>query len=453
MANNYQFGRFVEVEVRNFDSQIKTVIGNEFEIEFEYHKSLDQTQQDDSGKIKIYGLTKERVESMQSEGGEVRLRCGYLNSEIETLFIASISRLYSNTTNNISETVIECSANLLNYYYSSGISVSESSSPTIVNIAALFGKELGANKTVIQLPRSSGLPENLLGVIEEFTKTYYVKQSYVGSLNQTLSDFCETFKLNYSKEENSDGSFTAVFEVTELGAVDILKISQDGYTSVTEDVERYKKEVSFRGLLKASDDSTSVVVLDPQTGLIEAKTEYKIATAYIDEELSEDDVETIKSQQSRLNKAVRDANKKAKDEKRAAEAAKKGKRFISSGWKKQQTIKVSRRYNRVKALLNPMVKPQSAVAVLESKSVEDDVKTSGGLVYESAGEYVQYRVRNATYKGNNKRNDWIMDLYCEDSDSTNRSQEELKKLQYTTASEDIQVEDVEVEGLEGLINE
>ena len=33
-----QFGRFAEVEIRNFDAQTKTIISNEFEIEFDYKK-------------------------------------------------------------------------------------------------------------------------------------------------------------------------------------------------------------------------------------------------------------------------------------------------------------------------------------------------------------------------------------------------------------------------------
>ena len=48
MEKNRQFGRFAEIEIRDFNKELKTIIGNEFEIEFEYFKSLDQTQDDDS---------------------------------------------------------------------------------------------------------------------------------------------------------------------------------------------------------------------------------------------------------------------------------------------------------------------------------------------------------------------------------------------------------------------
>ena len=111
-----QFGRYVEVEIKDFKGKTKTVIGNEFSIEFEYFKSIDQTNEDDSGTIKIYGLTPERVKSLQTEGGEVILRCGYQDYEIKTLFVASIARLYYDVENNTTVTTIQCSANLMNYY-------------------------------------------------------------------------------------------------------------------------------------------------------------------------------------------------------------------------------------------------------------------------------------------------------------------------------------------------
>ena len=62
------------------------------------------------------GLTPETIESLQFEGGEVVLRCGYTQSSVDVLFIAYIARLYYDVNNNTTVTTIECSANLLNYY-------------------------------------------------------------------------------------------------------------------------------------------------------------------------------------------------------------------------------------------------------------------------------------------------------------------------------------------------
>lgn len=459
MAENYQFGRFVEVEVRDFESKIKTVIGNDFEIEFEYFKSLDQTQEDDSGKISIFGLTPDRVKSMQSEGGEVLLRCGYLNSEIDILFIAKISRLYSNTQNNISVTTIECSANLLNFYYTGGLSVEASSKRTIAELAGIYGKMLGAKGATIDLPKGDILNQEEKNLLTNFVNSYTVKGVFVGNFETILRNFCDSFGLIFRREPTEDGLFLAVFEVSLVGVVKMGKIIESGYVGVTRDT--FSKNDVFLRTLKDNDENYVVTILNPETGLIESKTEYKIATAYIDQELNDGDVETLKSQQQRANETVRDSNKAIKEAEKERKAKESGKPVKKSKWKKRETIKVTRRYNRVKALLNPLVKPQSTVAIFESSEVPEEAKilsktddaetkvvSKPDVEETEQGEYQTYRVRSATYKGNNKRGDWIMDLYCEDSTTNNRSEEELKYLERATPSEDFQVE-----GLDELISE
>ena len=57
----FQFLRYCEVVVKDFKKETKITIGNDFEIEFEYFKTLDQTKEDDSGKVTIYGLTRETI--------------------------------------------------------------------------------------------------------------------------------------------------------------------------------------------------------------------------------------------------------------------------------------------------------------------------------------------------------------------------------------------------------
>ena len=52
-------------------------------------------------------------------------------------------------------------------------------------------------------------------------------------------------------------------------------------------------------------------------------------------------------------------------------------------------------YQRVSALLNPLVRPQSIVAVEYALDDNDDVL------------FNTMRVREATYKGNNKNGDWV----------------------------------------------
>ena len=434
MEKNRQFGRFAEIEIRDFNKELKTIIGNEFEIEFEYFKSLDQTQDDDSGKIRIFGLTKDRVESLQTEGGEVRFRCGYINSDIETLFVASIARLYANKENNTTVTTIECSANLLHYYFTGGVSANDGSIPTIVNLAGIYGKILGATGTIVELPKDPSISAETKVLLEKFVKTYLIKKTFVGSFETILRNFCDTFGMVFRREETEDGMFVAVFEVSLIGAVRMLKITQEGYVGDVPSPSVEANKNLFIRTLKENDESLDITILNSETGLIDAKTEYKVATAYIDENLSKDDVETLKSRQKRV-------------------------KYERGEGTKQTTYEITRKYNRVKALLNPMVKPQSLVAVFESSEVPEEANIIGSDENKNTrvipnkkelieGTYGKYRVRNATYKGNNKRGDWIMDLYCEDSDAYAASIDEIKELERTSSSEDFKTE-----GLEDLINE
>ena len=84
-------------------------------------------------------------------------------------------------------------------------------------------------------------------------------------------------------------------------------------------------------------------------------------------------------------------------------------------------------YQRVSALLNPLVRPQSIVAVEYALDDNDNVL------------FNTMRVREATYKGNNKNGDWVMDLYCEDSDGTNdipTSEQDIANLKNSNSSEE-----------------
>lgn len=107
-----QFGRFVNVEILDFKSGNKTAIGNVFEIEFSFFKTIDHVKEDDMGQVKIYGLTKERIKSFQSSGGEIRVYAGYLYNEIVPVFVGRVARLYGVIENGVPVLNIECSSNM-----------------------------------------------------------------------------------------------------------------------------------------------------------------------------------------------------------------------------------------------------------------------------------------------------------------------------------------------------
>lgn len=436
MANNKQFGRFVEIEIRDFEANVKTVISNDFEIEFDYFKTLDQTQEDDSGRIKIYGLTEERIASLQMEGGEVILRCGYINSNIETLFVSYIARLYAERSNNTTITTIECSANLLNYYYTGNTSGASGGKAPIAIFLHDITKQMGASGIAFHL---DNVPEKDRAAVQEYLETFPVKIAQVGSLASMLGSLTDILGIAV-KLDRSGGQEIVDFTILPIGVERILNSISSGYEKVSYTNTTDVDSSLFFTTLKDSEKSGNVFVLDSETGLIDSKTEYKIATAYEDQaqELNKNEVETLKSQQRRNSR-------NAKEEERAAKAKAKGKEYKPKVATKRTTIQINRRYNRVKALLNPLVKPQSIVAVFEKKTNEGDNQAPEDYQYESVATYSSYRVRSASYKGNNKRNDWIMDLYCEDTESNAVTPEDVRRFLATNPQEDIEIEGEEPE--------
>ena len=89
-----------------------------------------------------------------------------------------------------------------------------------------------------------------------------------------------------------------------------------------------------------------------------------------------------------------------------------------------------------------MVALLDKTANTESRPDFTNSVTESGVYPEAEveGEYTIYRVRNANYKGNNKKGDWIMDLYCEDTDTNVVTPEEVKAQLARMSPEDVEVE-------------
>lgn len=427
MKKKIQFGRWAEVEIRSFEGNTKTVIGNEFEIEFEYFKTIDQTKQDDTGVIRVFGLTPKTIKALQDDGGEVWFRCGYTESEISTLFIASISRLYAQKIDNTTMMTIECSANLMSHYYTGYVSPNLNSRLTLISLLEATSKLLGGNDFEVGYNRH-GLTESDKDYIEAYIVRHLTEPVFVGSASEIVGHISETYGFAIRKDSAYDGSVVVNFSLGDVTLQKILASSDTGFEGIEYTLADEKRFGEFSFTLEADGESGFAVVLDRDTGLIEAKTEYKISTAYADQDLNSNEEETVESQQKRMTADAKEAEKARK----AAEKPnnpKKDKARESKLAKKRKTIKVNRRYNKVKSLLNPMVRPQSLVLVYDELS--DD------------NAYGVYRVRSATFKGNNKRNDWIMELYCEDSEPTVATDEQIAQLDRSASLSEDYGEDAE----------
>lgn len=298
-----QFLRYCSVTIKNFKKDVKTVIGNEFEIQFEYFKTIDQTQEDDSGKVTIYGLSDETITLLEEEGGEIWLDCGYEESEINTLFVAYISRVYTEVSNNITATTIECSANLLNHFFS-GYSVSGELPlyDMLDNLAIRIG-----------FPQASfgldNVPEKDREAVIKYISTRKATNYNIGDLNFVVDAVTDYYGLNFGRGLQ-DGVDSALFSFTELGLKKALQAVEKGYPAIAVDSEQSKRNRNIIADTLSEDESVSQgFILTKNSGLISSQVEYQMVTSFLDQKLSANERETAESLYKRNNPREKD-NKK-----------------------------------------------------------------------------------------------------------------------------------------------
>lgn len=299
--NRKQFLRFAEVAVKNFKKEEKIVIGNEFEIEFEYFKTLDQTKEDDSGRITIYGLTPETISLLEEEGGEVWLRCGYVKSGWEELIVAYISKVYSENRNNTSVTTIECSANLLTHFYSGYATAGDEIAIPLSRLLLNFGTSLGYPYTSFNV---DNIPKEHLEKISNFISSYKTNYYSIGDVRTVMEQVCEHFGLTSQRALLDDSRDTLVFSLTELGIKKVLKIIEKGYESLPTMTEEADNRYSFFLETQTSqlgEDNTIGFVLTKETGLISSQNEYQLISAFQNEPLNANEIETAESVYKRNN--------------------------------------------------------------------------------------------------------------------------------------------------------
>ena len=386
-----QFGRYAEVEVRNYTTGEIITIPNQFEIDFEFFKTIDENENSSVGTISIKGLTQETYKRMSSEGGSVTLRCGYTNSEIKPLFIAMITRMWQVRENGTTTTNINCSANTLEYFYNSydgGGTGVRSLHEVLMDVSKLAG----SNGIILDF---SNVPKQYVDKVTEYVLTLSVTTDFEGVVKDVIRVMCDNFMLTRKTEPQEDGSFSFVYSFTQAGVNFVLKQIAEGYPKVPNIKEHSKSRYALKSLFVTQVDRyKDVYILSRNTGLRKVEEEYKIATAYETVELAANEVQTDKSKAAIAQSNAKRREQDEKDAKRKADG-----KTVKDRVRNNRTIKINRKYAKVTALLNPSVTPQGHVVV--SSYIDE---------YDSV-----YRVREATYKGNNRKGDWEMVLYCEDS--------------------------------------
>lgn len=386
-----QFGRYAEVEVKNYVTGEIITIPNQFEIDFEFFKTIDENENSSVGTISIKGLTQETYKRMNSEGGSVTLRCGYTNSEIKPLFIAMITRMWQVRENGTTTTNINCSANSLEYFYNS-YDGGGSGARTLHEVLMDVSKLAGSNGIILDF---SNFPEQYVEKVTEYVLTLSVNTDFEGVIRDVVRVVCDFFMLTRKTEQQEDGSTVFAYSFTQAGVNFVLKRIAEGYPKIPNIQEHRKNRYAFKSVfVTQADRYKDVYILSRNTGLRKVEEEYKIATAYETVELAANEVQTNKSKTAIAQSNAKRREQDEKDAKRKADG-----KTVKDRVRNNRTIKVNRKYAKVTALLNPSVTPQGHVIV---SSFLDD--------YDNV-----YRVREATYKGNNRKGDWEMVLYCEDS--------------------------------------
>ena len=293
-----QYLRHCSVTIKNFKKEVKTVIGNDFEIEFEYFKTVDQTQEDDSGKVTIYGLSDETIALLEEEGGEIWLDCGYVYAEIDTLFIAHISRVYTEVSNNITATTIECSANLLTHFFS-GFAVSDSLTPLpLYDLLENLATAIGFPQMVFD---GDNIPKEHQESVAKFVSTVKTTSYNIGNINTVLEGVTDYYGLRFGRILY-DQKDSAAFSFTEIGLKRVLKAIQTGYPSIDiTSPEIVARKNIFYSTLSENENNREGFVLTKDTGLISQQAEYQLVTAFLDQELGRNEFETAESLYKRMN--------------------------------------------------------------------------------------------------------------------------------------------------------
>lgn len=306
LSKERQFLRHCTVTVKNFNKEVKTVIGNEFEIEFEYFKTVDQTQEDDSGKVTIYGLSKPTIALLEEEGGEIWLDCGYENSFVGTLFIAYVSRVYTDVVNNTTATTLECSANLLTHFFS-GYAISDGTSPIpLMELLNQLALAAGFPQAVFVY---DNIPESDFNSIVKYVNTLKATSYNIGDMNTVLDSVTDYYGLTFGRGL-FEGIDSAAFSFTDLGLKKALNNIAKGYQALEiTDPETVNAQTQFRKTLVSDERTESGFVLTKETGLISAQAEYQMATSFLDQKLSANERETAESLYKRNSPREKKKNK------------------------------------------------------------------------------------------------------------------------------------------------
>lgn len=407
-----QFGRIVKVEIRNYTTNQKFIFDNNLRIDFTFFKTVDQVSEASLGQVKIYGLTQKTFSEINSTGGELELQFGYQGTEVQTLFIATITTMHPEWSQDGLCAVINVSANYADYMYTK-INISATKEQTIYSTLLEFSKnfDLSEVKFLIEHPDEKERT-NVANFVTQ-GRIYFSAHDYALSV---LKEFAKKFELSISIEPNSEGekNFTKDGALIGRNSHLLVKIRPEflpayiirsglPYTKanwVQSDVN--ENNIAFLKSFEEDSNNEQAFILNQYTGLLGyPKEEYKIHSVPASWNVAASEQITRKGQETIMTNAQKKKEADAKYAEKVKKATEKDKldKLKPQKATRQANIQIKRRYLRVTALLNPSVKPQTQL------DIQSNLDVYSGIV----------RVRTATYQGTNGSGSCTMELYCEDT--------------------------------------
>lgn len=424
-----QFGRIVQVELRNYITKQKFFIDNNLRIDFTFFKTIDETTEASVGQVKIYGLTQETFNEMYSIAGELELRFGYSGTEVQTLFIATITTMYPENTQEGVCAVINVSANYAEYMYTK-IKITPTKEQTMVKVLFEFAKAFNLDRVEFRVDAETDEQQNAVSEMIATRKIYFACHDYAKAV---LKEFAEKYHLRVSMELKFDKDGRSIGHLSHL-SVSIKPEAMPTYINNASlpyrKIGNIVQELSndnvtlLKGLEQDQSDDNAFI-LNSSTGLLGyPKQEYKLISVPADWKPAASEEVTRKGQETIMTNAQKKKEADEKYAKKVAKATEKGTldKLKPQKQTRQGNIQVKRKYLRVTALLNAAVKPQSQV------NIQSNLDVYSGI----------YRVRTATYQGTNGNGTCSMELYCEDS---------LRRSDAVATEKDVrELGDMQVEG-------
>lgn len=392
-----QFGRIVQVEIRNYTTQQKFFIDNNLRIDFTFFKTIDQVTEASLGQVKIYGLTQQTFSEMNSTGGELELKFGYKGTEVQTLFIATITSMHPENSQDGLCAVINVSANYADYMYTKSL-IQAGKDQTLMSVLSDIREQSQGyfkGATIIL----DTVPLEHQDVVATFVTEARVSFSSHGNLGQVVRDYAKKFAMELFRDE--DGFLYARFPAPNVPA--IVEFASKPYQKANFILpESSEDNVKLIKDLEQDPSDETAFILNQYTGLLGyPKEEYKLLSVPANWNVAASEQVTRKGQETIMTNAQKKKEADAKYAEKVQKATEKGKLNKLKPQKKtrQANIQIKRKYLRVNALLNPAIRPQTQI------NIQSNLNVYSGI----------YRVRTATYQGTNSSGSCSMELYCEDS--------------------------------------